>query len=147
MRKWMKCLVVMGLIALLSTAPVACGAPSIEQPSAPNGLTATLPPKEGKMAYQKVQLTNKQADGYIIPLGSVNIVCVVTDVGMVGCGAFDVIALDAFGYPAVRVKSTSGNPIATIDDLLAGVVKDANTEAIKLGIRIGMSGREALDHL
>lgn len=45
------------------------------------------------------------------------------------------------------MKSTSGNPIATIDDLLAGVVKDANTEAIKLGINVGMSGREALDML
>ena len=66
---------------------------------------------------------------------------------MVGCGAFDVMAFDAFDYPAVRVKSTSGNPIATIDDLLAGVVKDANAEATKLGINIGISGREALDKL
>ena len=99
------------------------------------------------MVHQKVQLTNKQADGYIIPLGSVNIVCVITDVGMVGCGVFDVMALDAFNYPAVRVKSTTGNPIANIDDLLAGMVKDANTEAIKLGINVGISGREALDLL
>ena len=57
------------------------------------------------------------------------------------------MAFDAFDYPAVRVKSTSGNPIATIDDLLAGVVKDANAEATKLGINIGISGREALDKL
>jgi uncharacterized protein YunC (DUF1805 family) len=139
----------MGLVVLFSTALVACGAPApiIEQPPSPIGLIATLPEKEGKMVYQKVQLTNKQADGYIIPLGSINIVLVVTDVGMVGCGAFDVMAFDAFDYPAVRVKSTSGNPIATIDDLLAGVVKDANAEATKLGINIGISGREALDKL
>jgi len=99
------------------------------------------------MVHQKVQLANKQATGYIIPLGSVNIVCVITDVGMVGCGVFDVMALDAFNYPAVRVKSTTGNPIANIDDLLAGMVKDANTEAIKLGINAGMPAREALDLL
>ena len=99
------------------------------------------------MVHQEVQLNNKQADGYIIPLGAVNVVCVVTDVGMVGCGAFDVMALGAIGYPAARVKSISGNHIATTDDLLVGVVKDANTEAIKLGIRTGMSGREALDLL
>jgi len=109
--------------------------------------TAILSGEESKMVHQKVQLTNKQADGYIIPLGPANIVCVITDVGMVGCGAFDVMALDAFGYPAVRVKSTSGNPIAVIDDLLAGVVKETNTEAVKLGINIGMSGKEALDLL
>jgi uncharacterized protein YunC (DUF1805 family) len=139
MSKGMKCLVITGLVALLSTALVACGAPT--------GSTTTLPEGEGKMVHQKVQLINKQADGYIIPLRHVKIVCVVTDVGMIGCGAFDVIALDAFTIPAARVKSASGNPIATIDDLLDGVVKEANAEAAKLGISIGMSGREALDLL
>jgi uncharacterized protein YunC (DUF1805 family) len=96
---------------------------------------------------QKVQLTNKQADGYSIPLGPMNLVCVVTDVGMVGCGAFDVMALDGFHYPAARVKSVTGNPIVTVDDLLVGIVKDANTEAVKRGIHAGISGREALDLL
>ncbi len=148
----MKCLVVMGLVPLLFTALVACGAPApiIELGPAspmPAEPTPTLPERGDKMVHQKVQLTNRQADGYIIPLGPVNMVCVITDVGMVGCGAFDVMALDALCYLAVRVKSISGNHIATIDDLLVGVVKDANTEAIKLGIKIGMSGRAALDLL
>ena len=120
---------------------------AIEPPTAPTEPIPIPPEKESKMVHQKVQLTNKQADGYIIPLGSVNIVCVITDVGMVGCGVFDVMALDAFNYPAVRVKSTTGNPIATFDDLLAGMVKDANTEAINLGINVGISAREALDLL
>jgi uncharacterized protein YunC (DUF1805 family) len=99
------------------------------------------------MVHHKVQLTSKQADGYVIPLGPANIVCVITDVGMLGCGAFDVMALDAFTYPAARVKSASGKPIATIDDLLDGVVKEANAEATKLGIHAGMPGNEALDQL
>jgi uncharacterized protein YunC (DUF1805 family) len=95
--------------------------------------------------HEKVQLTNKQADGYVIPLGPVNLVSVVTDMGMVGCGAFDVAALDDFGYPAARVKATRGTSVATIDDLLVAEVKDANAAAIKLGVKVGMSGREALD--
>lgn len=86
----------------MSTALVACGAPMpITEPPMLTKPTTTLLEKEGKMVHQTVQLANKQADGYIIPLGPVNIVCVVTDVGMVGCGAFDVMALDVFGYPAV----------------------------------------------
>ena len=97
------------------------------------------------MVHEKVQLTDRQADGYVIPLGPVNLVNVVTDSGMVGCGAFDVVALDKFSYPAARVKSTGGSSIATIDDLLTGVVKDANTAAIKRGVKVGMSGRKALD--
>jgi uncharacterized protein YunC (DUF1805 family) len=66
---------------------------------------------------------------------------------MVGCGAFDVAALDKFGYPAARVKSIGGSSISTIDDLLAGVVKDVNAAASKRGVKIGMSGREALDRI
>jgi uncharacterized protein YunC (DUF1805 family) len=97
------------------------------------------------MVQEKVKLTNKQADGYVIPLGPLNLVFVVTDKGLVGCGAFDVAALNTFSYPAARVKSKSGKPIATIHDLLEGVVKDANAEAARLGINIGMSGREALE--
>ena len=97
------------------------------------------------MLHEKVRLTNKQADGYVIPLGPVNLVNVVTDMGMVGCGAFDVAALDHFGYPAARVKATRGTSVATIDDLLVGEVKDTNAAASKLGVKIGMSGREALD--
>jgi uncharacterized protein YunC (DUF1805 family) len=110
-------------------------------------LALFLPERGGKMVHQKIQLSNKQADTYVIPLGTANLVCVVTDIGMVGCGAFDVMALDLFQYPAARVKSISGKPIATIDDLLAAVVKDANNEASKLGIQSGMTCREALNML
>jgi hypothetical protein len=39
------------------------------------------------MVHEKVKLTNKHADGYVIPLGPVNLVNVVTDMGMVGCRA------------------------------------------------------------
>jgi len=97
------------------------------------------------MISKKVQLKNKQAEGFVIPLGSLHLVGVVTDIGLVGCGAFDVSALDSFNYPAVRVRSEKGGAIATIDDLLSGIVKDANAGARSLDIRIGMTGKEALD--
>ncbi len=99
------------------------------------------------MVHQEVRLTHKQEDGYVIPLGPVNLVCVVTDVGMVGCGAFDVAALDKFDYPAARVRATRGTSVATIDDLLVGEVKDANSAATNLGVQLGMSGAEALERL
>lgn len=99
------------------------------------------------MSQQKVLLAGKEGDGYVLPLGPVKLVMVTTDIGMVGCGAFDVAALDRFGYPAARVKSATGAPIATIDDLLAGIIKDANAAAAKLGVVEGMSGKEALDLL
>jgi len=99
------------------------------------------------MEHIKMQLTGKQADGYVIALGPVNLVNVVTDVGMVGCGAFDVAALNNFGYPAAKVRPAQGNSIATIEDLLQGIVKEMNPSAEKLGLKVGQTGREALELL
>jgi uncharacterized protein YunC (DUF1805 family) len=99
------------------------------------------------MEQQKVRLTKKLADGFVIPLGPANLVAVMTDIGMVGCGAFDVSALDSFSYPAARVRPASGPSIVNINDLLNGIVKEANRSAIGRGIRNGMSGREALELL
>ena len=66
---------------------------------------------------------------------------------MVGCGAFDVAALDNFGYPAAKVRPAQGNSIATIEDLLQGIVKEVNSSAEKLGLTVGLTGREALELL
>ena len=99
------------------------------------------------MDQEIIDLGEKKARGYVIPLGPVNLVNAVTDRGMVGCGAFDVMALNNFGYPAARVRPSKGSSISTIKDLLEGIVKEANPAAEKLGVRIGMTGRQALDLL
>ncbi len=97
------------------------------------------------MVHEKIQLSDKQADGYVIPLGPLNLVTIITDIGMAGCGAFDITALEKFDYPAVRIKAAGKNLITTTEDLLTGEVKEANDQAVKLGITVGMSGKEALD--
>lgn len=96
------------------------------------------------MHHERVELSRKTADGYIIPLGTINLVSVVTDSGMVGCGVFDVQALDAFGYPAAKARRAGEGLIATVDDLLNGIIKEVNEAARKRGVSIGMSGKEAL---
>jgi len=99
------------------------------------------------MNHIKVKLDRKQADGYVIPLGPVSLVNIVTDVGMVGCGAFDVASLNNFGYPAAKVRPIQGSSIATIEDLLQGIVKEVNPAAEKLGLKVGLTGKEALELL
>ncbi len=99
------------------------------------------------MEKTKVKLTKKHADGFVIPLGPANLVAVKTDVGMVGCGAFDVAALDSFSYPAARVRPSVGPSITDIDDLLKGIVKEANRSAMGRGIKNGMTGKQALELL
>jgi uncharacterized protein YunC (DUF1805 family) len=99
------------------------------------------------MEHVQVQLTKKKADGYIIPLGPANLVAIMTDIGMVGCGAFDVAALDSFSYPAARVRPAIGPSIVDTDDILKGIIKEANRSAFGRGIRTGMTGRQALELL
>ena len=99
------------------------------------------------MEQVTVQLTNKKAEGFVIPLGPANLVAVKTDVGLVGCGAFDVAALDSFSYPAAKVRPAVGPSIVDIGDLLKGIVKEVNRAAVGRGIKNGMTGRQALELL
>jgi len=99
------------------------------------------------MTHRRISLAHKDADSYVIPFGPFNLVLVATGTGMVGCGMVDVAALDWFDYPAARVRSSTGGAIATVDDLLEGIVKDVNKAAQRHGIEIGMTGRQALDLL
>ena len=96
------------------------------------------------MRETKVSLEKKTGDGFVIPLGNVNLVFVRTDKGMIGCGAFDVIALEKFGYPAAKVKP-KGDSVRDIDDLMEGEIAVVNPSGEKLGIRAGMSGKDALN--
>jgi len=99
------------------------------------------------MEQVKISLTKKSAQGYVIPLGPANIVAIMTDVGMIGCGAFDIAALDSFSYPAAKVRPSIGPSIVDTDDILKGIVKEANRSAMGRGIRTGMTGRQALELL
>jgi uncharacterized protein YunC (DUF1805 family) len=99
------------------------------------------------MEKTDVRLSRKVAEGFVIPLGPANLVAVKTDVGLVGCGAFDVAALDSFSYPAAKVRPAIGPSIVTINDILMGIVREANRSAMGRGIRNGMTGREALELL
>jgi uncharacterized protein YunC (DUF1805 family) len=94
-----------------------------------------------------IQLNTKKAVGFVIPLGPANLVAVKTDEGLVGCGAFDVAALDSFSYPAVKVRPAIGPSITDTDDILAGIVKEVNRSALGRGIKTGMTGRQALELL
>lgn len=96
---------------------------------------------------RKIRLSKKEVEGFIIPLGPANLVAIRTDVGLVGCGAFDVAALDSFSYPAAKVRPAIGPSIVDTSDILTGIVKEANRSAMGRGIRNGMTGKEALELL
>ena len=92
--------------------------------------------------HQKVTLGDIQADGYVIPLETCNLVFITKGNSLLACGAVDVGALEKFAVPAAAISGVS-----TVDDLLAGVVKAANSFASQRGVHPGDTGAEALQKL
>jgi uncharacterized protein YunC (DUF1805 family) len=91
--------------------------------------------------------SGKAAQGYTVELGPVNLVFIKTDTGMIGCGAFNVAALDRFEYPAARIASEEGSAIRRPRDLLEGVVVEVNKTAADKGVSLEIKGRDALEKL
>lgn len=101
---------------------------------------------ENHKFMNKVSIDGREVEAVVLPIGSVNLVYARTAKGLVTCGAIDPMALDKFGIAAARVRP-SGASVANLDDLLAGVVREANLTAQKLGVVVGMTGRDALAKL
>lgn len=95
----------------------------------------------------EIVLKNGTAQGYVVELGAVNLVFAVARHGTLACGAIDVAVLDKFNYAAARVRREDGRPVATLDDLLGAVIREANESAVARGVSAGMGGREALERL
>ncbi len=93
---------------------------------------------------EKFTLSGKEFSWASVPVGNVNLVLAQGKKGVVGCGAVDVIALEKFSLPAVKVKPTKSDSIRDLDDLLTGEVVVVNSFAKEMGITSKMSGKEAL---
>ena len=72
---------------------------------------------------------------------------ILTEAGLVGCGIYDVKTAAEFGQAVAIARGTPQNPLVNPEDLLDARIVDATPQAKELGIRIGMSGREAAELL
>ncbi|RXE57424.1 hypothetical protein ABH15_01445 [Methanoculleus taiwanensis] len=99
------------------------------------------------MMHERIRLAYKDAYSYVIPIGSVKLMAVVTETGMIGTVGFDIEAIENLGVPAAVVHAGEGMAIESIDDLLDGEVKAANLHAVQHRVEVGMSGREALNRM
>jgi uncharacterized protein YunC (DUF1805 family) len=72
---------------------------------------------------------------------------ILTEAGLVGCGIYDVQTAAAFGQAVAIARGTPQNPLVEPEDLLAARIVEATPRARELGIRAGMTGREAVDLL
>jgi uncharacterized protein YunC (DUF1805 family) len=72
--------------------------------------------------------------------------CVIlTEVGLVGCGIYDVKTAAEFDQAVAIARGTPAKPLVNPEDLFDAPIVDATPQAKALGIQIGMKGREAVE--
>src|SRR3954454_12578235 len=70
---------------------------------------------------------------------------ILTPAGIVGCGIYDLKTPAEFGQAIAIAKGTPTNPLTEPEDLLDARIVGVTPQAESLGIRTGMSGREAVE--
>jgi len=90
-----------------------------------------------------VALAGGVAIGVMVELPKARDLTISTAKGFVGCGLFDVTILDAM-HPERQVVGARVTGVREIEDILDAKVRDCTAAAQALGVRPGMTGREAL---
>ncbi len=68
----------------------------------------------------------------------------ITNRGIVGCGAYDVACLDGAGQIVAISRGTREKPLVHPEELFDARILDLTSHARSVGIREGMTGSEAL---
>ncbi|MDG1893863.1 MAG: DUF1805 domain-containing protein [Fuerstiella sp.] len=70
---------------------------------------------------------------------------VLTSVGIVGCGIYDLKTAEEFGQAIAIAKGTPSNPLVEPEDLFDAKIVGTTAKAAELGISIGDTGRAAIE--
>ena len=70
---------------------------------------------------------------------------ILTPVGIVGCGIYDLQTSAEFGHPIAIAKGTPACPLTEPEDLLEARIVGCTPRAAAMGIQPGLSGREAVE--
>lgn len=74
--------------------------------------------------------------------------CVIlTEVGLVGCGIYDMKTPAEFGQAIAIARGTPQKPLVEPEDLLDALIVDLTPQAQAYGIERGMTGREAVERM
>ena len=72
---------------------------------------------------------------------------ILTEAGLVGCGIYDIKTAAEFGQAVAIARGTPLKPLVDPEDLFEAKIVEATPQAQVLGIRLGMTGREAVERL
>lgn len=62
-----------------------------------------------------------------------------------GCGIYDVKTAGEFGQAVAIARGTPQNPLVNPEDLFDAKIVDTTPRARELGVKTGMTGREAVE--
>jgi len=65
--------------------------------------------------------------------------------GLVGCGIYDIRAANEFNLAVAIARGTPANPLCEPEDLFDAKILEASHAAESLGVKVGMTGREAVE--
>jgi uncharacterized protein YunC (DUF1805 family) len=72
---------------------------------------------------------------------------ILTEAGLVGCGIYDVKTAAEFGQAVAIARGTPAQPLVEPEDLFDAKIVDLTPQAESLGIKKGMTGRQAVELL
>ncbi|HUG90330.1 MAG TPA: DUF1805 domain-containing protein [Planctomycetaceae bacterium] len=70
---------------------------------------------------------------------------ILTRAGIVGCGIYDLETPAEFGQAIAIARGTPQNPLTDPEDLFDAKIVGCTPRAESFGIRVGMTGREAVE--
>jgi uncharacterized protein YunC (DUF1805 family) len=70
---------------------------------------------------------------------------ILTTAGMVGCAIFDIDVADEFGDAIAIAKGTPVSLLVEPEQLLEAIITGVSRKAAELGVKRGMTGREAVE--
>lgn len=93
-----------------------------------------------------VPLDAGMATGILVELPKTRLLSIYTQKGYIMCGILNVPELDRL-HPERRIVAARCVGVREIEDLLRASVVEATREAQRLGVRQGMTGKEALERM
>ena len=111
--------------------------------SSQSALKSELP----RITQREMQFAGGQAIGLAQRWVGGQCCAIQTAAGIVGCGIYDLHTPAEFGQAIAIARGTPSNPLAEPEDLLEAKIVGCTPKAESLGIRPGMTGREAVEKM
>ncbi|MCH2352460.1 MAG: YunC family protein [Pseudomonadales bacterium] len=103
--------------------------------SLPKSITSSLHFENGTA----IGLSNRWIDGQYCSI--------ITPIGIVGCGIYDVVVPAKFNQALAVAEGTPECPLVNPEDLLDAEIARCTPRATEIGIKPGMKGREAVEKM